>query len=277
MKEITINWHIIEKCNYKCDYCFAKYDDYGKKEVHYSKKEIGLVLNKIYQVFKKEFPNHTVRLNIAGGEPTLSKNLDYIIQTAYKVGFTISIITNFSILTTKFIQENAKYISMFAISIDSLNKNTNMKIGRVSNKKFLEIHQVFKNINLLRQYNRSLKIKINTVVNINNYTEYLGDFIGLIKPDKWKIFQALSINSNKNYCTDEQFKTFLFNHQNIDVKTFSETNDEMVNSYIMIDPYGRFYQNKNATYQYSKSILEIETDEIIKHVNFDFKKYKNRY
>ena len=152
-----------------------------------------------------------------------------------------------------------------------------MLIGRVSNKKLLEIHEVFKNLKLLREYNSLIKIKINTVVNQYNHTEYLGDFINLVKPDKWKVFQALSINNSKNYCTKEQFDLFLHKHEKLNVKTFSETNDEMTDSYIMIDPHGRFYQNTNSTYEYSKSILEIQTDEIIKHINFDFNKYKNRY
>ncbi len=277
MNEITVNWHIIQKCNYKCYYCFAKYDNYEKKEVHNSKKEIEGLLRKVYQSFKKEFKDHSIRLNIAGGEPTLSKNLDFIIKSAYKIGFNISIITNSSVLTTRFISENAKHISMFAISIDSLNKNTNLKIGRISNKNFLEIYQVLKNISLLRKYNRSIKIKINTVVNNYNYSEYIGDFISLVKPDKWKVFQALSINSNEEYCSKEQFKTFIYNHKNLNINTFSETNDEMIDSYIMIDPYGRFYQNSGVIYQYSKSILELESDEIINHVKFDLKKYKNRY
>ncbi len=279
MNEITVNWHIIQKCNYKCYYCFAKYDNYDKKEVHNSKKEIEILLNKIYQAFSNKYKDYNIRLNIAGGEPILSKNLDFIIKTAYKIGFDVSIITNSSVLTTRFISANAKYLSMFAISIDSLNKDTNLKIGRIGNKNFLEIHHVLKNISLLRKYNNSIKIKINTVINNYNYTEYIGDFINLAKPDKWKIFQALNINnsSSKEYCSKEQFKTFINNHKDLNINTFSETNEEMIESYIMIDPYGRFYQNSGAIYQYSKSILELESNEIINHVNFDLKKYKNRY
>ena len=81
MNEITVNWHIIQKCNYKCNYCFAKYDNYDKKEVHNSKKEIEILLNKIYQAFSNKYKDYNIRLNIAGGEPTLSKNLYFIIQT----------------------------------------------------------------------------------------------------------------------------------------------------------------------------------------------------
>jgi radical S-adenosyl methionine domain-containing protein 2 len=275
MKEITINWHIIQKCNYKCYYCFAKYDNYKKKEVHYSKKEIDILLNKVYESFKSKYKDSDLRLNIAGGEPTLSKNLDFIIQTAFNIGFRVSIITNLSILTTKFIRENAKYISMFAISIDSLDTETNRKIGRFSKNKALEFSKIFKNIELLRIINKDIKIKINTVVNKYNYCEYIGDFISLVKPDKWKVFQALSINTNKIYCTKEQYMIFLQKHINLNL--FPESNDEMTDSYIMIDPHGRFYQNTNSTYTYSASILDICTSEIINHVDVNFDKYKNRY
>lgn len=277
MKEITINWHIIQKCNYKCYYCFAKYDNYKKKEVHYSKKEIEILLNKVYEAFKSKYKDSDLRLNIAGGEPTLSKNLDFVIQTAFDIGFRVSIITNSSILTTKFIRENAKYISMFAISIDSLDTETNHKIGRFSKNKSLEFSKIFKNIELLRIINKDLKIKINTVVNKYNYGEYIGDFISLVKPDKWKVFQALSINTNEIHCSKEQYMIFLQKHKNQNLDVFSESNDEMIDSYIMIDPYGRFYQNTNFTYTYSKSILEICPSELINHFNVNFDKYNNRY
>ncbi|RXJ89183.1 radical SAM protein [Arcobacter sp. CECT 8983] len=277
MKEITINWHIIQKCNYKCYYCFAKYEKSKRKEIHYSKKEIEILLNKIYKTFNSNYKDYDIRLNIAGGEPTLSKNLGFIIETAYRIGFNVSIITNSSILTTMFIKSYAKYLSMFAISIDSINRDNNIKIGRVQKEKSHEISQVFRNIELLRNFNKDLKIKINTVVNKHNYNEYLGNFINLIKPDKWKIFQALSINSDEIHCNEAQYKTFLQNHKDLKVSTFTESNDEMIDSYIMIDPHGRFYQNTNGTYTYSKSILDITENEIAKCFNVDMNKYNERY
>lgn len=277
MKEITINWHIIQKCNYKCYYCFAKYKKTQRKEIHYSKKEIEVLLNKVYKTFNSNYKNSVIRLNIAGGEPTLSKNLDFIIETAYRIGFKVSIITNSSVLTTKFIKSNAKYLSMFAISIDSINKDNNLKIGRVQKMISLEISQVFRNIELFRSFNKDIKIKINTVVNMHNYNEYLGDFINLLKPDKWKVFQALSINSKEIHCSNSQYKIFLQKHEKLRVSTFAESNDEMTDSYIMIDPYGRFYQNTNGSYTYSKSILDITDNEIMKCINVDINKYNNRY
>lgn len=50
----------------------------------------------------------------------------------------------------------------------------------------------------------------------------------------------------------------------------------MTDSYIMIDPHGRFYQNTNGTYSYSKSILDITENEIIKYENVDMNKYNKR-
>ena len=277
MKEITINWHIIQKCNYKCYYCFAKYQKSQRKEIHYSKKEIEVLLNKVYKTFNINYKDCDIRLNIAGGEPTLSKNLGFIIETAYRIGFKVSIITNSSVLTTRFIKSNAKYLSVFAISIDSINRDNNVNIGRVHKEKSLDLSQVFKNIELFRNFNKNIEIKINTVVNRHNYNEYLGDFISLIKPDKWKIFQALSIDSSEIYCNDVQYKTFLQKYEKLEVSTYSESNDEMTDSYIMIDPHGRFYQNTNGIYTYSKSILDITKDEILECINIDMDKYNERY
>ncbi|MAC84449.1 MAG: radical SAM protein [Arcobacter sp.] len=277
MKEITINWHIIQKCNYKCYYCFAKYEKSERKEIHYSKKEIEVLLNKVHKTFNSNYKDCDIRLNIAGGEPTLSKNLNFIIETAYKIGFKVSIITNSSVLTTKFITSNAKYLSIFAISIDSIKRDNNLKIGRVQKETSLKISQVFRNIELFRSFSKDIKIKINTVVNKYNYNEYLGDFISLIKPDKWKVFQALSINSNEIHCSNSQYKIFLQKHKKLNISTFTESNDEMTDSYIMIDPHGRFYQNTNGSYIYSKSILDITENEIMKCINVDMSKHHNRY
>jgi radical S-adenosyl methionine domain-containing protein 2 len=276
MNEITINWHIIQKCNYTCTYCFAKYDKYEKKEIHESKEKIEVLLNNIYSYFSKKYDGYTIRLNLAGGEPSLSRNFDFIIKKAYKIGFKVSVITNSSKLTTKFIESNAKYIFMFATSIDSIINNTNIDIGRVSKNEVIKVSHIIKNIELLRDLNKDIKIKINTVVNINNYTEFLGNFIDLIKPYKWKVLQALSL-TDKVYCTDKQFNKFLDNHKQVKTKIFKETNDDMRDSYIMIDPYGRFYQNSSGNYTYSNSILDIDINNAFKQINFDINKFNNRY
>lgn len=277
MNEITINWHIIHKCNYSCDYCFAKYEREIKKELHESKNDIEIILNKIYNYFSKEYVGYSIRLNIAGGEPLLSKNLGFIIQKSFEIGFKVSLITNAAKLTRKFIETNAKYISMFAISIDSLNELENSNIGRVSKKQVLKTSKIIQYVEDFRILNPQVKIKINSVVNRHNYKTYLGDFIDLIRPYKWKVFQALSM-SDKVYCSDAQFNIFLNEHKSIKSRIYSESNDDMIGSYIMIDPYGRFYQNSEKhNYDYSLPILKTTIEEAFTSIKFDKEKYDNRY
>ncbi len=277
MKEITINWHIIEKCNYSCSYCFAKYQRTNQKKLQQSKKDINIFLDKLYSYFKNKYPEYLIRLNLAGGEPTLSKNLSYIIRRAYRIGFKISLITNASKLTTTFIEENAKYISIFAVSIDSLESKTNVLIGRETKHQTLKISKLIASIEKFRLIHPEILIKINTVVNTYNNTEFMGHFIDLIKPHKWKVLQALSVNTIQMFCTDQEYQTFLNNHKSISSKIYTESKDDMTNSYIMLDPYGRFYQNGNDSYTYSKSILEISVEEAFSSIDFDLSKYFSRY
>ncbi len=276
MNKITINWHIIQQCNYSCNYCFAKYTTDDRKEIHESKEEIKVLLYKVYKYFVNKYPEYSIRLNIAGGEPTLSRNLSFIIQEAHKVGFVISMITNASKLTTKFTEVNAKYMSMLAISIDSINEEVKRKIGRISRQEVLKISQIIKYIENFRKLNPKIKVKINTVVTDANYLTYLGDLIDLIEPYKWKVFQALSL-TDEVYCTKEQFKIFVNNHQKLRSKIYIEKNKDMIDSYIMLDPYGRFYQNTYGKYVYSDSVLVSDVAIAFQSIKFDLNKFSKRY
>ncbi|MDR3244401.1 MAG: radical SAM protein, partial [Elusimicrobiota bacterium] len=129
MEEIVINWHITQKCNYKCHYCFAKYENIAGGEICCSKVSIELLLKEVFRFFTVKYEKRSIRLNIAGGEPTLSKKLDFIIEKACQIGFAVSIITNGSKITNQFIEKNAKFISVFAFSIDSIEPETNKLIG----------------------------------------------------------------------------------------------------------------------------------------------------
>jgi len=273
---ITINWHITEQCNYKCYYCFAHYDKDERinEPIYQENKKIDLVLDKLYKFFSKNFKE--VRLNIAGGEPTLVKNLGYLIKKAYKIGFKVSIITNSSKLNKEFIKENAKFLYLYGTSIDSIDEKTIRKIGRC-NREVLDIEELKDNIRYLKIENPNIKIKINTVVNEFNYNEYLGDFINDLESiDKWKVLKAFPFK-NKIYCNEYQFNYFLANHSKFKRKIFKENNNDMQDSYIMIDPFGRFYQNSNNFYHYTNSILDTNIEIAFKQINFNIEKFYKRY
>jgi len=136
-------------------------------------------------------------------------------------------------------------------------------------------HEIKKYISLFREYNPNIFIKINTVVNKYNFKEKFHTFITETKPDKWKVLQALSINTDKIFCTEQQFNIFVENHKNLSFRT--ENEEDMKESYIMLDPYGRFYQNTDNKYSYSKSILDISPEKAFQQIKFDINKFHKRY
>lgn len=283
---IVINWHITQRCNFACKHCFvAKHKKCDSAVIANSLPQSKKLLQRIYRAFSQRYSS--IRLNLAGGEPLLVSNLDILIKEAKSIGFDISIISNASLLAglddsiafdyQRWIEQNAGYLSWFGMSIDSLNEATNIKIGRcLRTQNVLKESDIFKITHLLREQNKKLKLKINTVVTAHNYDEYLGDFIRFVQPNKWKILQALSIDTPKVFCDDKQFKVFLDRHKGFK-NVVVESKNQMINSYIMIDSFGRFYQNANLCYSYSPCVLEMSSDKILDYACFDENKFQSRY
>ena len=55
-----------------------------------------------------------------------------------------------------------------------------------------------------------------------------------------------------------------------------ESNQDMINSYIMIDPFGRFFSDKTGYHTYSKSILEVGIDKAIAQMDYNFERFIQR-
>jgi len=277
--ELVINYHITEKCNYSCRHCYAKWEVDDNEEIHTNMTQIEMLLNSLYDFFSKRSKH--VRLNLAGGEPLLCKHIGKIIKLANLIGFRVSIISNGSALTEKFIINHAKQLSMLGLSVDSLQPSRLKKIGRLNrSSQYLCAQKWFELISLLRDSNEALLIKINTVVCKFNYDEYLGEFIDQIAPDKWKIFRVLPVNNNSVRISNEEFSLFLDNHKQVTTPCYIENNEDMTESYIMVDPIGRFYQNSsvpNGGYTYSQRITEVGIEQAFNQINFNLDKYHNRY
>ncbi len=277
--EFVINYHITEKCNYACRHCYAKWKIDNNQEIHRDMTQVEILLNRLYDFFSKR--SKRLRLNLAGGEPLLCKHIGQIIELANSIGFRVSLISNGSPLTEKFIRSHAKQLSMLGLSIDSLQPSRLKKIGRLSKcHQYLSAQHWFELIKLLRDSNEALLIKINTVVCQFNYDEYLGDFIDQITPDKWKIFRVLPLDNNSVRITNEAFSLFLDNHKQVTTPCYIENNEDMTESYIMVDPIGRFYQNSsvhNGGYTYSQRITEVGIEQAFNQINFNLDKYHNRY
>ncbi len=56
----------------------------------------------------------------------------------------------------------------------------------------------------------------------------------------------------------------------------SENNNTMINSYLMIDPQGRFYQNRGNLYKFSKKILKVGVLNALNEIEFNFARFIER-
>lgn len=284
MKELVVNWHITEACNFKCAYCFAKWEEKPcKKELLHSEESIVKLLDQIVKLpLILKYPFQYIRLNLVGGETFLyRKPVINIIREARKRGIKLSAITNGSKLDIELNKMIAENFDMIGFSIDSLDEITNLGIGRTQGNSTLILSDVIKNVLMIKELNPAITLKINTVVNQLNFSEDFSSFIEQVNPDKWKVFQMLPIlkKSFSLAIKEEQFLSFIERHHKYHLIISAEDNDAMRESYLMIDPYGRFFQNtvNEQNYIYSDSILDIGIENAFSSIKFDIEKFLNRY
>lgn len=282
--QLVFNWHITENCNYNCKYCFGKWkakDEIWKKHstVHKLFSEIGSIQqgSKINHIDNGHIFNK-IRINFVGGEPLLLgdklKQIITIASSKYK--FATSIVTNASLLAKHI--NVTQHIETLGISIDSFSKSTNINIGRCSSSKnSLSEKELLQLIQNVRGINPRINIKTNTVVSPFNWKEKPIEVIRTLAPDKIKIFRQLPFGKAKGI-SDHMFNSFLSRNKSL-TKTFVEDNSEMIESYLMIDPMGRLFQNSNKTssYSYSAPIHAVGIQNALSTVNFNIHKYINRY
>ena len=290
--ELTINWHVTEACNYSCQYCYAKWKDcLNPRELFHDRRRTRELLNELFRYFhptntsdplSEELSWKTVRLNLAGGEPSiLGDRLLDIAEIAREVGFQISIISNGSRLTHSMIKELAPNLACLGISLDSANPNTNRGIGRtLRGGEVLDLESLIANIDLARQINPLLTVKLNTVVNLLNAEEDLNGLIERVRPQRWKILRMLPIVDASLAVSDEKFAAFVQRHRVFQAVQCVEDNQDMCESYIMIDPFGRFFQNHPSLkggYQYSKPILSVGASTAFSEMAFNSTSFQSRY
>lgn len=281
---IVYNWHVTEKCNYSCKYCFAHWTH--QKEIWRDKNIIHQMLLEMKEAenslthlpFEQKSHKLATRINFAGGEPLLLGNslIDFA-QKAQEIGLKTSMISNGSLLL-KF-KEISRYMNMIGISVDSLCSDTNYQIGRHSKNGSTLTQDKLSNIVIaLRKENPDVDIKFNIVVNQYNYQETLVQKLLKLSPEKIKIFRQLPFGKNQFGISDEMFDYFLTQNYQSHENIYVEGNEGMTHSYLMIDPFGRFFQNgNNYDYSYSEPIHKVGFSKALNSIAFDAEEYFNRY
>lgn len=285
-KELVINWHLTEVCNYACKYCFAKWG--RPSELHRSGQGITALLDKLADYFirgnpalKGELGYESVRLNFAGGEPMILGNTFITaLKLAKQKGFQTSIITNGHYLVNGKWALPDNTLDMLGISFDSQRIDTRRKIGRTDRKGNSfgtgDLKQALTN---LTQSQRGIKTKINTVVSRLNLDEDFSELIMELNPYKWKILHVMPYGKDELLISKRQFDRFVERHSGLGLPIFSESNSTMTESYLMIDPQGRFYQNSadKVGYTFSESINLCGVENALNQIEFNPRTFASRY
>jgi len=273
----SVNFHLWEPCNMRCNFCFATFQDMKKTILpkgHLPKEQSLQVVRALADAgFEK--------ITFVGGEPTLCPWLTDLIREAKLLGMNTGIVTNGSKLNPEYLSELRPWLDWIGISIDSLQDDTNIAIGRaIYGKRPLDREHYYNLVDMVNQFD--FMLKINTVVNRFNLSEDLYDFILYSKTERWKVFQVLPIKGeNDQHIEDlkissEEFDSYLERHMRLGKILVPERNEDMTGSYAMVDPAGRFYENSTGSLLYSKPILEVGVHAAYEQAHPDSEKFLKR-
>ena len=281
LKVPSVNFHLWEPCNMKCGFCFATFQDV-KQEMNLPKghlpQEACLLL--VDRIAESGFE----KINFAGGEPTLCPWLPNLITRAKAHGLVTSIVTNGSRITDQWLDDLKGNLDWIGLSIDTVDPESLKRLGRaiagkipITEEKYLHIISAIKR--------HRIRLKINTVVNSVNWEEDFTRFIRLAQPERWKLLQALRVKGqNDRYIADfeitaAQFAAYVQRNRVVEddgISVVPENTAAMTESYVMIDPAGRFFDNVQDSYRYSDPILEVGVAEALKQVSIDPERFHQR-
>lgn len=273
------NFHLWKYCNYKCKYCFATFDD---EPTAYRGKSFLSEKEMLYVI--EELAAHGIsKITFAGGEPLLCKWLPHLISHAKHLGLTTMVVSNGYLLSERWLSQVAGDLDWFTLSIDSVTPAHQIEIGRTDGRRLLTAEEYLERTALIKGH--GIRVKLNTVVCSINKDDNISDFVLNMKPERWKVFQALKVIGQNDAHIDrlsiskEAFDSYVSRHAGVvqhGIPLIAEDNDLMTGSYLMVDPLGRFYDNVNGTYQYSAPIPSIGLEAAIRSVRISEKKFVER-
>lgn len=269
IKPSVVNFHFVDFCNYNCIYCFVK-----KISRMTSFLKFTLIIDNIEKYFHSSKIHG--RINLVGGEVFVCSYLQDVIDYAFKKNIDVSLVTNGSLLTKEFIIDNKDKLTSIGISVDSLNEDTNIKIGRCQKNKVLNNDSIIELCECIKS--NGIKLKINHCVSKMNIDEDISWFIDKVKPDRFKIFQMTVVEGINDKASDLQINSQEFERYCEKYKHFNpviENEDEMKSSYLIIDSDGDIYFNSA-----NKRLGNALSDDLYKIIDtnsFNEKAYLKRY
>ena len=275
----SVNFHLWQPCNMRCGFCFASFQDVKQNILPKGHLGENACLRVVDLLARAGFE----KINFAGGEPTLCPWLPDLIRLAKKHGLTTSIVTNGTRITRRWLEALNGSLDWIALSIDTVDPAKLRRLGRAVHDNPIAEEEYLRTISIIRKHH--IHLKINTVVTAETWEDDFTDFIGLARPERWKILQVLVVKGqNDEYVenhtiTKEQFEAYVERNRIIErdgIVVVPEGNDLMTGSYFMVDPAGRFFDNVQGVHSYSRPIIEVGVAEALKDVAIDSERFLQR-
>mmetsp|Transcript_9368 Transcript_9368/g.21132 ORF Transcript_9368/g.21132 Transcript_9368/m.21132 type:complete len:398 (+) Transcript_9368:80-1273(+) len=274
----SVNYFISRSCNYKCKFCFHT----AKTSHHLALEQAKLGLEMLRKA-------GTEKINFAGGEPFLQDQLlGELCKTSHELGLAVSIISNGSKITQKWMEQYGQFVDVLGVSVDSFNPLTNAAIGRGGDANNEHISRVLNVQNLCSKFD--ITFKMNTVVCSLNWEEDMNQYVHQLDPKRWKVFQVLILEGENSgmggdlrdaralQVTDEQFLSFVHRHRSYQDNgvLIPEPNNVMQNSYLLLDEDMRFLDCSSGGKVPSDSILKVGVRRALEQSGFDENMFHER-
>jgi radical S-adenosyl methionine domain-containing protein 2 len=229
----------------------------------------------------------TEKINFAGGEPFMNPILlGELCKTSHELGLAVSIISNGSMITPKWMELYGAFVDVLGVSVDSFRPETNALIGRGSGDDNNHISRVLQVRDLCAKHD--IIFKMNTVVCSLNWQEDMTEHVRQLDPKRWKAFQVLLLQGENSgrvpgelrdarplLVSDDQFWSFCHRHSSFQ-QLIPEPNDVMQNSYLLLDEDLCFLDCSNGGKVPSESILKVGVERALMQSGFDAAMFEQR-
>jgi len=265
----SANIHIIAACNYRCGFCFTK-----------NLEHVVMTLDQWEPIFTCLKKLGISKINFAGGEPTMYPHFIEICELTKSMGFTVSIVSNGSKINSQLIQKMKESVGWVGLSVDSPDNEVEKAVGRQC-ADVNHIENIIKAADLAHE--NGIKVKLNITVIKQSWNQDFSNLIRRINPDRVKAFKVHKIegeneDSYDEYSiTNEKWNHFVITHENIILnngeKIVFEGDNDMIDSYLMLDPRGMIMRDSGNKVSYQPfSVIQSEGIEAVVNP----KKYHDR-
>lgn len=268
-----VNWHMTAMCNYSCRSCFVTLNGLRASSppqtpLHLPRRDAGSLLRALRNAGAR-------KLTLAGGEPSLRRELASLIVEAAGLGLTTMVVSNGTGITESLLAATLGSLATVKLSVESASDATESILGRGSGSHLSTVRRAAK---LCREFH--IPVMVNTVVTAENWDEDLHALIVELQPIRWKVFRVLRVEGEieegwPSLAIDNtRFSAFCSRHA--DLRPIVEDNRLMMGSYVMVDPLGRFFQHDGNRYVYSRPILEVGVATALREVGWNQRTFLER-